>query len=234
MAALGIIGGIAPGSTIEYYRLVIERYRRAADGRYPSVLINSIDLSRLLQLAAEHDRTPLVRYLATEVDRLVQAGADFALFASNTPHVVFDEVAGQAAIPLLSIVEAAARAAKARRFERLGLLGTRFTMEGGTYQSVFARTGMTVLLPDDADRTWLHEAYVTELVNGEFREETRRRIHDLIARLRQGAGVDSVILGGTELPLLLRCEDVGGVPLLDTTSIHVDAAVSELLSREGR
>ncbi len=234
MAVLGIVGGIAPGSTIEYYRLLIERYRFCSGGRYPTVLINSIDLAHLLELAAGHDRKPLVSYLVTEVDRLVRAGADFALFASNTPHLVFDEVAGRAAIPLLSIVEAAAQAAKVQRLERLGLLGTRFTMEGGFYQSVFAGNGLTVLLPNDAEREWVHEVYITELVEGQFREETRRRMGDLIARLRRDAGIDGMILGGTELPLLLRGEDATAVPLLDTTSVHVDAAVAELLLRESR
>jgi aspartate racemase len=140
-------------------------------------------------------------------------------------------VAARASIPLLSIVEATARAAKALRLEHVGLLGTRFTMEGGFYAEVFGRLGLSLVVPSDADLAWIHEVYVAELVNGQFRAETRRRMTDVILRLREDAGIDGVVLGGTELPLLLRGEDPEGVRLLDTTSIHVDEAVAELLRR---
>jgi aspartate racemase len=231
MATLGLIGGIAPGSTMDYYRLLIERYGQASGGRYPSLVINSIDLKYFLELAAGTDRAPLVEYLVREVERLARAGSDFALFASNTPHLVFDQVAVRSAIPLISIVETAAKAARGLGLASLGLLGTRFTMEGGFYPAVFARSGLRVAVPNERDRAWVHEVYVGELVHGQFREETRRGMREVIGRLRDEAGIDGVILGGTELPLLLRGGEAD-LPLLDTTRLHVDDAVAALLSRE--
>jgi aspartate racemase len=129
---LGVIGGIAPGSTIDYYRLLIDRYRELRpDGGYPSLVVNSIDLQLFLNLVGSGDRPKLTAYLVEEVHRLARAGAGLALFASNTPHLVFDEVQRLSPIPLVSIVESASAAAAAQGLRRVGLLGTRFTMEGG-------------------------------------------------------------------------------------------------------
>ena len=230
MATLGIIGGIAPESTIEYYRLIVAGYReRRGDGAYPSIIINSIDLKRLLDLAAAERLAALTEYLLRELERLARAGADVALFASNTPHLVFEEVRRQAPIPLLSIVEAACTAAEAQGLTRVGLLGTRFTMDARFYPDVFGRAGITVVAPDADERRWVHDRYVNELVQAIFRAETRERMLALVARMKARDGIDGVILGGTELPLLLR-DTGGGIPLLDTTRIHAEWAVAHLLA----
>jgi aspartate racemase len=229
MKTLGIVGGIAPGSTVDYYRLLIEEYRRRKpDGSYPAIVINSIDLKRLLDLAGGNRLDELTDWLAQEVERLARAGAGVGLLASNTPHLVFDELARKAPIPLLSIVEAASEAAAAAGLESVGLLGTRFTMEGRFYPEVFARRGISVRSPSPEDQALVHERYMRELVSGEFRPETRREFLAVIGRLTQ-EGADGVLLAGTELPLLLRGADPGGLPLLDTTRIHVNSAVTALL-----
>jgi aspartate racemase len=230
MKTLGVIGGIAPPSTIDYYRQLTTRFRaRSPDGAYPSILINSIDFQRFIALLGATDREELTQYLVEEVSRLAQGGADAALFASNSPHLVFDEVARQSPIPLISIVEATAVVAEAHGYRRLGLLGAKFTMEGGFYTDVFARRGISVAVPDAHDRAYVHERYFAELVEGRFLEETRTGMSAVIARLREREGVEAVILGGTELPLLFRDAEPAAVPLLDTTSIHVESAVSWLL-----
>ncbi|HKW01714.1 MAG TPA: amino acid racemase [Vicinamibacterales bacterium] len=231
MHTLGIVGGIAPESTIDYYRQVIARYReRRPDGHYPAMVINSIDLRRMLDLVAAGDRPALVDYLSGEIARLGRAGATLGLLASNTPHLVFDDLQQASPIPLISIVEAAARAAEARGLERLALLGTRFTMEGGFYQDAFRQGGMTVVVPAPAERELVHDIYMTELVAGVFRQEARDAVLAIVERLRRDDRVEGVILGGTELPLLLRDAAPASIPFLDTTAIHVDAAVAKLLS----
>ncbi|MCI0455884.1 MAG: amino acid racemase [Gemmataceae bacterium] len=225
-----MIGGIAPGSTVDYYRLLIAEYREhVRDGSYPSVLINSIDLKRMLDLVGENRLADLTAYLVREVHRLARAGADFGLIASNTPHIVFDEVAQESPIPLLSIVEAAGEVAHESGLRTVGLLGTRYTMEGGFYPEAFARYGMTVIPPRTDDRRFVHEKYMRELVLGEFRSETREEFAAIIHRLQQD-GAEAVLLAGTELPLLLRDEVNRGIPHLDTTRIHVRRAIAELLS----
>ena len=231
MQTIGMIGGIAPPSTIDYYRLLMEGYRsRLPDGSQPLLIINSIDLRRLLDLAAASDRTSLAEFLIAEVTKLKRAGADFGFFASNTPHLVFDEVQARSPIPLVSIVEAAASATAAQGLKRVGLLGARFAMEGGFYPRVFERYGVSVSIPNAEDREFVHHRYLTELVREIFRDETRQGITAVIARMREHAGIEAVVLGGTELPLLFRDGPPVELPLLDTTRIHVDAVLERLLT----
>ena len=153
------------------------------------------------------------------------------MLASNTPHIVFEELRRESSIPLLSIVEAACDAAGALGLETVGLLGTRFTMEGRFYPEVFARRGIVVRAPTLEDQALVHEKYMTELVPGQFRPDTRHRFLAVIERLRE-VGAQVVLLAGTELPLLLRDAGECGLPLLDTTRIHVSRAVTELLAQE--
>ena len=135
MKTLGIVGGIGPESTIEYYRAILAAYReRHGDVSAPSVFINSIDLHKLLELVAAGQLEALTGYLVEELERLRNAGATLGILAANTPHVVFDDVVRRSAIPLVSIVEATCAEAKARALTRLGLFGTRFTMQGHFYQ----------------------------------------------------------------------------------------------------
>jgi aspartate racemase len=131
-------------------------------------------------------------------------------------------------VPLISIVEACAEEAQRRGLGRLALLGTRFTMEATFFATVFARHGIVVVVPEADDRDWIHERYVGQLLKGEFRDSTRAEFVALIGRLRTGQNIDGVILGGTELPLLLSAPVVDGVPLLDTTALHVFAIVKSL------
>jgi aspartate racemase len=231
MKTLGIIGGIAPESTIDYYRQTIARYReRTGTSGYPSIMINSIDLNRLLELVVVGHLDELTNYLAAELGRLIAAGADFALLAANTPHIVFEQVRARCSIPLLSIVEAACEAARSMGCRRVGLLGTRFTMEAGFYPEVFAAQGIEVILPQADEREFVHSRYVGELVYGVYRQETRHGVLEILERMRERDRVDAAILGGTELPFLFRDGPTPAVPLLDTTRIHVERAVEYLLS----
>jgi aspartate racemase len=230
MKTLGIVGGIAPESTIDYYRLLVASYReQQRDNSYPSILINSVDVNRVLGLVAGGRLDELAGYLGEAIDRLARGGADFGLLASNTPHIVFDQLSRISPIPLLSIVEAASEATAELGLTTVGILGTRFTMEGRFYPEVFARRGIAVRPPPPGDLTYVHEKYVTELVDGNFRPETRAGVLQVIARLKS-EGAEGVVLAGTELPLLLRGAPDMGVSFLDTTRIHVRRAVAELLA----
>ncbi len=231
MKLIGIIGGIGPESTVDYYRLFISIYReRRPDGSYPPLLINSIDLAKALQLVGSNDLAGLTAYLLVEIRRLAQAGATHGLLSANTPHIVFDELQRASPIPLLSIVETACRAAVAQKLKRAGLFGTRFTMQGGFYQQVFEREGIDIVVPEAADQEFIHDTYMNELVNGVFLAETRERYIAIARQLKKQNSIEALILGGTELPLLLRDASGIGMPLLDTTRLHVERAVSEFLS----
>jgi len=229
----GIIGGLGPESTVDYYRSVVALYReRTGDGSYPPLIINSVNMKRLIDAFSADDRAGAADYLVSEVARLARAGADFALLSANTPHIVFDEVERRSTIPLLSIVRATCDEAKARGLKRLGLFATRFTARAGFYASTLASEGVTLALPHDAEQEYIHERYMNELVNGVFRDETRAGLISIARRLKDEEGIEGLILGGTELPLILRDADSAdaGIPFLDTTQIHVRAIVESMLS----
>jgi aspartate racemase len=231
MKTLGIIGGIGPESTIEYYRRIHALYRhRIADGSAPSLIINSIDNKKVLDLVGARKLDDLIEYLAAEVEKLARGGATFALLAANTPHLVFDSVAQQSSIPLLSIVSATCDTATSRGLTHLGLLGTRFTMQSSFYGDALSANQIEVVVPGEEEQAWIHEKYMQELLKGIILPETRARLLAIIETLKERSQIDGVILGGTELSLILRDESVSGIPILDTTQIHVEAAVAQLVS----
>jgi aspartate racemase len=231
MKTVGIIGGIGPESTVEYYRLIIDLYREhRQDSDYPHIIINSIDLKRMIELIEANDLARLTERLVDEIRKLARAGADFGLLASNTPHIVFDEIRRQSPIPLLSIVEATREAAKTLGLKKVGLFGTRFTMQARFYPEVFSRDGMTIVLPDVGEQEYIHEKYMGELLKNIFLPETRERLLTIVDRMREQDGIEGLILGGTELPLILREVEDRGIPFLDTTRIHVKSIVAQLLS----
>ena len=231
MKTLGIIGGIGPGSTVDYYQTIIELYRaRKGDGSYPPILINSIDLQRLLATVAAGELQALIDWLVIELENLARGGAEFAIMASNTPHLVFAEIARESSLPLISIVEKTCEVAKARGLKRLALFGTRFTMQGTSYRDVFSQNQILIVVPEPKDLDYIHNKYMSELVDGVFLPETRVGLLAVVDRLAQQNNIDGVILGGTELPLLLREAAHNGIPFLNTTRIHCEAAVDRMFS----
>jgi len=231
MKTVGIIGGVGPESTIEYYRFIIEAYReRKQDDTYPSIIINSVDVNKYVALATANRFDAFADELVIEIARLANAGADFGALAANTPHIVFDELQNRSSIPLVSIVEATCDKARDLGLKRVALLGTRFTMSGGFYQDVFARSGIDLVVPNGEEQAYIHEKYIGELLKNVFTDETRAGLLAIIDQLRERDAVDGVILGGTELPLILRDSESEGVTFLDTTKIHVEKIVERLLS----
>lgn len=234
MKTLGIVGGIAPESTIDYYRSLIASYRaRSGSEAYPSIVINSIDLNRVLGLVSEGRLAELTDLLVEAVVRLQAAGADVGLLASNTPHIVFCELNSRSPMPMLSIVESVAREASRLGMTRVGLFGTRFTMEAGFYRKSLGRSGIEVVLPTPEEREYIHDRYIAELIAGQFLDSTRSRMTDIANRLHADESIEGLILGGTELPLLLRNASEIKATLLDSTSLHVKDAVTALISEDG-
>lgn len=227
MATVGLVGGLGPESTIDYYRRILDAWRRDDPSTAPSIVIDSLDVQRALDLVTR-DRAALTEYLLTSLSRLARAGADFVAMTANTPHIVFDALAARSAVPLVSIVEVCAEEARRRGLRRVALLGTRFTMDAPFYPEVCARSGVAVVTPREAERAWVHERYVGELLRGEFRDDTRAEFVALVRRLRDEERVAGVILGGTELPLLLPTPAIADLPALDTTALHVAAIVERL------
>jgi aspartate racemase len=181
-------------------------------------------------LIGANQLTEVSQYLLDEIKRIARAGANLGLLASNTPHIVFDDLQRQSPIPLVSIVEAACEVTHALGLRKVGLLGTRFTMQGRFYPEVFSRRGIALIVPDPNEQAAIHEKYMGELVNGVFLPETREQLLGTVDRLVEHEGIQGVILGGTELPLILRDRTYRGIPFLDTTKIHVGQVVVQMLS----
>jgi aspartate racemase len=225
----GLVGGTGPESTIEYYKQIIARWReRVTDGSYPALVITSINLEAMVPLVRAGELGKLADLLIVELERLHAAGASFAALTANTPHLVFDDLRLRAPLPLISIIEVTRDEVVRRGFRRPLLLGTKFTMTGRFYPRVFERSGVELVVPDEAAQAYVHEKYISELIPGVFLDATRDGLTGIVRKMIAEHGIDAVILGGTELPLILTGDAIDGVPLVDTTAVHVREIVSEL------
>lgn len=231
---LGLVGGIGPESTLLYYRALVEGYRaRTGDGSYPNLVIDSVDMQAMLALVERDDRDGLTSFLVAAVRRLAAAGAQVAAIASNTPHLVFDRVQADSPLPLVSIVRATRDAVAARGLSRVGLLGTRATMERGFFDHDFAAAGVGVAVPPADERAYVHDRIFAELEHGIVTPETRRAFLAIVAGMRERDGVEGLILGCTELPLILSAADFpDGLPVFDTVAVHVAALVERMAGKK--
>ncbi|MFA5327135.1 MAG: amino acid racemase [Prolixibacteraceae bacterium] len=220
---IGMIGGIAPASTVDYYQRIINRFQERTGQRdYPSILINSINMTHMMNLIYENRLDELVDYLSEEIYALEKAGAKVIFMASNTPHIVFEPLAERVKAKLISIVDSTISYAQSKGFSRLGLLGTISTMEGDFYQDGFEAAGMEIITPMPDERKYIHKIYMEELARGRFLPETKSYLLSIANRMYQEGQIDSLILGGTELPLILKASDIEDIELLNTTKIHVE------------
>lgn len=234
MRTAGMIGGLGPESTIDYYRSIISRYRaRNPEGGYPQIVIDSLDVDKGIAMLDAGKLDELTDYLVSSVERLVRAGATFGFIAANTPHIVFSELQKRSPIPFVSIVGAACNYAKVHGLRIVGLFGTGFTMRASFYRAEFERIGITLVRPKGSEVEFIHRKYLGELLNNQFLPETASEILRIARRMKAEDGVEAIVLAGTELPLLLRPFDSEGIEFLDTTVIHVEAVVEELLRADG-
>ena len=224
MKKIGVLGGMSPESSIEYYRLFISLAKqREPEGRYPELIIYSLNFQDFCRPASKGQDDRVIALLRDKLASIEEAGADFAMMASNTPHKYYEELEKDLSIPLLSIVESTADAAAERGFSRVGLLGTKFTMSGNFYQQVFEKRGIEIVTPPKDDRGFVHEKIMNELVTGTSSDSTRNRLIEITRKMKRTGNIEATILGCTELPLVLSEEETG-FPVLDTTEIHVKTA----------
>lgn len=225
---IGIIGGLSPESTVSYYLHITRSYvERFGDHGYPEIIIYSVNLENYHRWRRQDRWDRVARDLIASAQSLQKAGADFGLIATNTMHKVFDEVQNAVEMPLIHLIDATAAQATAMGLKKLGLLGTRYTMRDGFYQDRIARNGLSVIVPRPEDQTTVHDVIVNELIEGRLLDSSRANYIRVIDDLA-GRGADGIILGCTEIPLLVKPEDAS-VPLLDTAVIHAEAALAYAL-----
>ena len=217
---IGMVGGMGPESTVDYYQQLIKLLRDEKEN-YPQIIINSINLTKATGLISSENLSGLADMMISAVDSLYKAGSDLAFIASNTPHIVFEEVKQASPIPLVSIVEAVRKEADRRALKKVGLLGTVFTMQSSFYKDELKKSEIEVVVPNDKEQLLIQHRIFSEIEHGIFKKETHDEFLSVIDRLIKDDFIDGVILGCTELPLILTQEEYI-VPFLNTAKIHVN------------
>ncbi|MCJ7624704.1 MAG: aspartate/glutamate racemase family protein [Anaerolineaceae bacterium] len=226
---IGILGGMSPESTAEYYQYMTRTYtQRYGDHNYPEIIIYSVSFQPYIDWPANERWDLVAQGLSEAARKLEAAGADFIVIATNTMHMVIDELRSSVNIPFLSLLDAVGDAITEKNLKTVGLLGTVFTMKKTFYQEALAKKGITVLVPNPEDQKYINEVIYSELIAGVFRDESRAGYLKVIDKLAQH-GAEGMILGCTEIPLLVGEKDTH-LPLFDTTTIHAEAALDYAIS----
>ncbi|MDO9515697.1 MAG: amino acid racemase [Syntrophales bacterium] len=225
MKKIGIIGGLGPESTVDYYRGIVETFRKGQGGLAgPEMVIYSADVDELFEMVEAAKWDSLIDWLLERIRALQRAGAQFAAIGANTPHIVFDEVQARSPIPLLSIVEETCRKAENLGIERLGLMGTRATMQADFYQKRFESGGMSLVVPMADEIEHINNRLFSEIELGIIKDSTRKELLSIVKRMLDEDSIQGLILGCTELPRILDKEEYG-IPFLNTTAIHIEGIV---------
>jgi len=221
---IGILGGLTAESTVLYYQHIFKTYeKRHGDLEYPETVIYDVSFQRFADWMTVEDWDSIEEALLDGLERLDAAGADFAVIATNTMHILYDKLQERSPVPLISIVDATAEAVKEQGLTTVGLLGTRFTMEKPFYVDGLKRHGIEALVPDKDDRDYINTVVFQELAKGNLLKDSRDRFLKIIDGLVE-RGAQGIVLGCTEIPLLVRPEHTD-VKLFDTAVIHADKAL---------
>lgn len=232
MKKIGLIGGVGPESSIEYYRLMIKRFQERLNTKdYPEMMIYSINMTEMLNFVFNNQLDRLVDFLAGRIKILELSGADYGAIASNTPHIVFDRLVDKVSIPLISIVEETCKAINSKNLQRVGLFGTKSTMTNGFYNNVAERFDIDIVIPEPEKQDYIHNKYMTELVFNKIIPDTRQQLIRIVRDLKDKESIQGLILGGTELPLILDQSDFEDLEMLDTTKIHVESIVTKMIEK---
>jgi aspartate racemase len=230
MKVIGLIGGMSWNSTLEYYRIINETFAHRLGGLHSARLVlYNLDFDEIQRAQHEDHWDDTATILVDAGNALKRAGADFLVICTNTMHKVVDDVEQKVGLPLVHIVDVIGAAVKERQMNRVGLLGTRFLLEGHLYQDRLRdRFAIEVLAPGEEDIDTIHQIIYSELCAGKIKASSRRVCADIISRL-MNKGAEGIVLGCTELPLLIRPGDTHA-PIFDTTRLHAEAAVSRALA----
>ena len=225
MKKLGLVGGMGPESTIPYYHDIVYGVQdRVGKNFFPNLAIESVNAFDVLRLCNEQKYDELTNYLMQAIKNLIASGADFIALSANTPHIVFDRLQARSTVPLVSIVEAACNEAIRLNKHKVGLLGTIFTMKEDFFKKPFYSSNIEIITPTTEEMEYINLKISSELELGIIKEETLQEFQRIIKRMRQEDCIEVVILGCTELPLLLN-DEVSPVPCLDTMKIHIQCLI---------
>ena len=221
MKKLGLVGGMGPESTIPYYRdIVYGVQNKIGKDFFPTLTIESVNVFDILRFCSESKYDELTDYLMIAINNLIRSGASFIALTANTPHIVFDRLQKKSIVPLVSIIEATRDEVLRLNIHKVGLLGTIFTMTGDFFKMPFLDKGIEIIIPSLEEMEFINQKISSELELGIIKEETLEGFQRIIRRMKEECGIEAIILGCTELPLLLNNE-VSPVSCLDTMKIHI-------------
>lgn len=230
MKKLGLVGGIGPESTIDYYRGIIAGYRqRLAQDTYPQMVIDSLNLKEMYTLSSTQQWDKFADRIIDSLKNLSAAGAEFAAIGANTAHIVFDEVNSRSPVPLVSLVEATCQYAQAKGCKKVVVLGTAFTMSSGLYTDALAKFGIDAFVPDKEQQQVIHNIIFPNLQAGIVLQEEKEAMLRIASQMIKATDADALVLGCTELPLIIKEGDLD-ILLLDTTQIHIEAILDYMLA----
>ena len=225
MKKIGILGGLSPEATQLYYAEIVKKYLAKTNGQFPEIIIYSVNLTECKGYLDSKKPEMLAQVLSMAVESLVNAGADFIAMASNTPHIVFNQVNNDAKVPMISIVEESAKYAKEVSMNRkIGLMGTGFTMKADFFPDCFKKYNLKLYVPKSKEQDYIHEKIFSELTVGIVNEETRTQIFNIAQSMIDEYGIDSLVLGCTELPLIFDSK-YPGLEYIDTAEIHIKSII---------
>jgi aspartate racemase len=225
MKKVGIVGGLGPESTLEYYRGIIDAFKPTFSlYGFPEIAIESIDMRSFMHHIEKSGWDTIAAFIASKFEALRVSGADFGVIASNTPHKVFDAIQAQTFLPLLSIVDATLNYSKKRDYRKLCLLGTKVTMGEDFFRYIFEKENIKLVVPDAKEQDYIQQKLFSEIEFGIINEETKKQFLAIIERIVEQENVEGVILGCTELPLIIKSDDIK-VQYIDTTQIHIASIV---------
>ncbi len=230
MKKLGIIAGIGPESTIEYYKSIIKLFQeRKTKNEYPEIILNSINFTKMFDFVLSDDLEGLVKFLKTQIDILENAGVDYVLFASNTPHIVFNKLANTVNVPMISIVEETCKIIASKKINKVALFGTKSTMSAGFYQQAGLKYNIDIIIPNKDIQDYIHNKYMSEIFKKEIRPSTKQKLIEITENLKAERAIEGLILGGTELSFVLSQNDFNNITIFDTTKIHVNSIVNKMI-----
>jgi len=231
MKRIGLIGGLSPESTVHYYQILCREYNREQGGlNFPEITLESLNLQQLVTLFAKNDWDGVAAILLTALNRLKNAGAEFAAILANTPHNAYDRIRGTSPLEILTIMDATAAALRHDRRRTVALLGTKATMEFGFFQKHFSAIGIETRVPDAPQQQELDRIIWEELSHGKVQQSSGDTARAMLADMER-QGVEAVILGCTELSLLIQTTDTPML-LYDTTRIHAEAILEFAMGRK--
>lgn len=229
MKKIGLVGGIGPASTIEYYRELIRLYQsEIQQDRYPEIVIDSVNMTKHNQVIAQKNYDLLAEYIIESIENLKAAGAEMAAVTANTEHIVWNKICNRLPLPTVNVLDVVTEEIEKQQYKKILILGTEWTMESKLFETVILKAGGCPITPNDEDQKEIGKLIYPNLENGIVILEDKKRMLSIIEKYYKHFGIDAVLLGCTELPIMIQASDLK-VSVINTTRLHIRKILAQSL-----